>query len=71
MGLSLTGFLGTEILGDVQLLMQTVLYFGIVLFGMMTAIPLGETTVRIIDLVELLYIIYILYIELFPDHHAN
>ena len=55
MGLSLTEFLGTEILGDVQLLIQTVLYFGIVLFGMMTAIPVGETTVRIVDLVLFIF----------------
>ena len=51
MGFSLTGFLGTEILGDVQLLIQTVLYFVIVLFGMMTAIPVGVTTGSIVDLV--------------------
>ena len=50
MGFSLSGFLGTEVLGDAQLVIQTVLYFGIVLFGMMTAIPVGVTSVRITEI---------------------
>ena len=51
MGFSLSGFLGTEVLGDAQLLIQTVLYFGIVLFGMMTAIPVGVNSVSITEII--------------------
>ncbi len=45
MGLNLLKMFSGEALGDVQLLIQTILYYLIFLFGMMSSIPIGKTTV--------------------------
>lgn len=47
MAFTMFGLFGKAVLGDVQLLIQTILYMVTVLFGMMSSIPVGVTSVSV------------------------